>query len=300
MMTLDQRIEFDINERLRGKPLSEASKLSAVIKKMNSDESAKGFSTLGLPGYYCGDREAKTVIVNLNPGMDAQLADCMWGCKTLTFNHSSLDKFINDFHSYSKNYGYVDRGRYDSFDVKQAAFFYDWKYNGIGIPVKPYAGWGNKNFCLEAKEAVLMNKLQLELIPYASAKFTIDKSKIKLFFPYVETLVHEIFKEKRTYIVFASALFEDIFMAYNDDDIFNLCSFDLKSNEESCNLTKKDGKPMSKPLKCKQITLHYNDDGEERTAKALIAHSFPSQSIGRAFDIMQQYGAFCYNEYIKP
>ena len=101
MMTLDQRIEFDIKERLAGGSLSGAELLSPAIK-MNSDEATEGFSTLGLPGYYCGNRDAKTVVVNLNPGMDAQLADCLWGCRTVSFNHSSLASFVNDFNDYSK------------------------------------------------------------------------------------------------------------------------------------------------------------------------------------------------------
>ena len=153
----------------------------------------------------------------------------------------------------------------------------------------PPKGWEDKDFCLNAKEAVLMNKLQLELIPYSSSKFTIDKRQIGLFFPYVETLLNEIFRKEREYVVFASAIFEDIFKAYNNNYLLN-------SNEVKFTLKKKDGTNMRSQLKCRKITLSYN--GKEQ--KALIAHSFPSQSIGRAFDIMQQYGAFCYNEYIKP
>lgn len=288
MMTLDQRIEFDIKERLAGGSLSGAKLLSPAIK-MNSDEATEGFSTLGLPGYYCGNRDAKTVVVNLNPGMDAQLADCLWGCRTVSFNHSSLASFVNDFNDYSKKYGAIDKTRYDSFDIKQAAFFYSWENSGIGLPMMPPKGWEDKDFCLNAKEAVLMNKLQLELIPYSSSKFTIDKRQIGLFFPYVETLLNEIFRKEREYVVFVSAIFEDIFKAYNNNYLLN-------SNEVKFTLKKKDGTNMRSQLKCRKITLSYN--GKEQ--KALIAHSFPSQSIGRAFDIMQQYGAFCYNEYIKP
>jgi hypothetical protein len=292
MKTLDERINDDIIERLNGKPISEAKKLSPAIR-MNSCEATEGFSILGLPGYFCGNRDADTVVVNLNPGMDAHLADCMWTCRTLSFNHSSPALFIKDFKEYSKSYGIVDKARYDSFDIKQAAFFYKWIDSGIGLPQKPQSsGWEDKDFCLKAKEAVLMNRLQLELVPYASAKFTIDKSGKKLFFPFVETLLHEIFQKERTYVIFASAIFEDIFKAYNR---YVPDSFDLSRKEQTIRLSKKNGQSMKSVLKCKQITLKYN--GKEQ--KALIAHSFPSQSIGRAFDIMQDYGEFCYNEYIK-
>jgi hypothetical protein len=207
--------------------------------------------------------------------------------------------FIKDFKNYSKYYGKIDKERPDSFDVKQAAFFYEWGADsGLNLPEKTPSGWEDKSFCLDAKEAILMNKLQLELVPYASAKFTIDKGGKHLFFPYVETLLHEIFRKKRKYIVFASAIFEGIFEAYNNDKKWVAGSFDLKREEKIFDpklFIKKDGTPMKSALKCKQITLVFN--GEEQ--KALIAHSFPSQSIGRAFDIMQKYGKFCHDEYIK-
>jgi hypothetical protein len=295
MMTLDQRMDTDMEERLAGKPISGAVNLAPVMQVKNS-KAANEFSTQGLPGYFCGDRGADTVVVNLNPGIDADEANKSWDEDTQSFNKSSVQSFINDLKAHSENYGRIDKDRYDSFDIKQAAFFYDWKDSGLNLPSMPQAGWDDKGFCLEAKSLVLLNKLQLELVPYASAKFAINKGKKGLFFPYVDTLLDEIFKKERKYVVFASAIFEDIFKAYNKDykaDTFD--GVDDPAIKPGYYFKKKDGTDMKFKLRCKVITINYGG----RKQKALIAHSLPSQPLANAFGIHQQYGAFCYQEFIK-
>ena len=56
---------------------------------------------------------------------------------------------------------------------------------------------------LEEKGKVLLGKRQLELVPYASRSFSaINKKKISEIFPYVETLLHEIFTYDREFVIF--------------------------------------------------------------------------------------------------
>mgnify|MGYP006401907741 FL=1 len=70
---------------------------------------------------------------------------------------------------------------------------------------------------LEEKRNVLMNKQQLELIPYASRKFDkFNSSLIHKVFPYVDTLLEEIFSADRQYVIFCSKIFEEVFEAYNE------------------------------------------------------------------------------------
>lgn len=288
-MKLNDEILRDITEKLNGKEISAAKALGPVAK-MTSSSTTSGFSTKGLPGYFCGKRDADTVVVNLNPGIDAGLADCMWEINTLKFDSSTPQTFINDLLRESRDYGINDAGRYDEFDIKQAAFFTPWKNSGIGLPAN--TDWRNRCACLKAKQAVLCNKLQLELVPYASSKFAINKKNIALFHPFVDTLLDEVFSKKREYVVFASALFEDIFKSYNDlvhPDTFKLLS---KPKKYTAVPLKPGGKLKGS---CKVISIEF----QGKKQKALIAYTFPSQALGHAFSLMQKYGQFCYDEYVK-
>ena len=253
--------------------------------KMTKSGFHQGFSAKGIPGYFCGNRDAKTVVVNLNPGMNAALADCLWDIKADLFNQATPQSFISDLFEEYRDYGLRDAARYDEFDIKQAAFLTPWEGSGIDLPPKP--DWNDKCSCLLAKKNVLYQKLQLELIPYASAKFEFDKtdSNMRLLVPYIETLLEEIFSKERKYVIFASAIFETIFKYYNKnikDGTFKLC------HEHSDMLKNRKGK-------CKLVYIQRN----EKTQKALIAHTFSSRSLNKGFELMQRYGENCYREFIS-
>ncbi|MCR5695631.1 MAG: hypothetical protein K6G73_01515 [Marinilabiliaceae bacterium] len=274
-MTLDERIRTDIEERLNGKEISAAKALAKF-----------GFSTKGLPGYFGGDRNAKTVFIHLNPGRRASEADNMWSEDVKNFNQTSVDAFLKDLTYRCVNYGELDAARFDEFDVKQAAFLTPWKDCGIDLPQEP--NWHDKNTRLEAKKNVLCQKLQLELIPYASSTFDSirgDEEK-RLFLPFIDTLLDEIFAKPRLYVIFASAKFEELFKFYN-----------TSKNSQTFVIPRETKKVLLKSTYAsfKVIEIHYNG----KTQKALIARTFPSQGLGRAFDLMQKYGKSCYEEFIK-
>lgn len=288
-MTLDERIRIDVEERLKGEEISAAKALAPVVAKMKSSAASSGFSTKGLPGYFCGDRNAKTIVVNLNPGMDAKIADDLWPEKTKDFDHTSAGAFVQDILTHSKNFGLEDEDRFDEFDVKQAAFLTPWKDSGIDLPKDP--DWNDReDTCKKAKKNVLYQKLQLELIPYASAKFEIvkDKKKRDLFLPYIDTLLEEIFSKPRLYVIFASAIFEDLFKLYNKSNKSQ--TFVIPREDKKTQL-----KEGGRNARFKVLEIHYNG----KVQKALIAHTFPSQGLNWAFDLMQKYGKACYDEFIK-
>lgn len=292
--SLDKRIYNDIQELkqvINGNSQAEitaAKNLNSVFKVgVNISEC---FSTKGLPSYYFGDRESTTVFVNLNPGMNARDCDGNLNVDIHNFNHSSTEAFIQDYHkrqvNYGKNFGLKKNGEADEFDVKQAAFLTSWTDSGIGLPIAP--DWSDKDFCREAKTKVICNKLQLELIPYASAKFNINKiSDISALYPYVDTLIEEIFSKERTYIIFAADVFDKIFKHYNKHNAMPKVYFEFIGNEEKYRLKKR-------CARCRVVKIHY--DG--RVTLALIAHTLPSQSLCRAFDLMQSYGKFCYEQFM--
>ena len=295
--TLNQRIEEDLNERLKGKPITSAVKLQPL----------HAFSTMGMPGYFTGNRDAETVFVQLNPGLDVEVANARWDFET---KHFRKEYFIDDYKESRINYGRNDRMREDSFDFKQAAFLYDWEDSGINF--FPNVDWNNKNdktihLWLDCKEQVLLDKLQLELVPYASSGFEINKNNLYLLFPFVDTMLDEIFRpeEGRKYVIFGGNDFDDLFKLYNKDKnkrVFegltgknNILS-QMSDNEKRDNgFVKKDGSVLSSALSYKVIKINYK--GKQQ--KALIAYTYPQKSFSKAYRIMQAYGKFCYEEYNK-
>lgn len=287
MSKLDDAIRKDIQELLECGEISAAVALGPVMKPRNNV--SEGFSAKGLPQYFTGDRRGKTVIVNLNPGMDANKSDQHWLSKKTAFEGYSTDAFIEYLMDQSKNFGLYDKDRdnpgklrYDEFDVKQAALLAPWKNSGISLPENP--DWSDRAVCIESKTKVLCNKCQLELVPYASSKFAINTKAIHLFRPYVDVLLDEIFSEHREYVIFASAIFERIFKDYNK---VYPGTFDLSKPVVWGDVLKEGGSLRGK---CKVITITY----QGQTQKAMIAHTFPSQALCRAFRLMQKYGQFCY------
>ncbi len=281
MSLLDQQMEIDLTERLKGCDISAAKRISVAIKD--------DISTKGLPSYFFGDREAQTVVVNLNPGESADQCDEAWCERTGGFG-TSVGEFIQKYIDRQTNYGIehgVVNGKADSFDVKQAAFLTPWMDSGIGLSATP--DWSGEEYRMKAKTKVICNKLQLELVPYASAKFDIVKQNIALFRPFVEAILDEIFSKERKYIIFASAKFEDIFKDFNrtNDDTFEFLG-DYQTNDA----LKNEGTLRGR---CRVVRINYKG----KTCRALIAHTFPNQGLSKAYDLMQKYGAFCYEKYSK-
>ncbi len=124
-MTLDERIRMDLTEVYEGRELSGAKALSSCIS----------VSTLGLPQHFVGDRNARTVMVMLNPGKDVQKAD--WERRQNTdrareFNRTDPGSFIQSYVDFLTNYGRHDRARMDTFDLKQAHFLKHWTNRFFG------------------------------------------------------------------------------------------------------------------------------------------------------------------------
>jgi len=283
MTLLDQKMRTDIQERLTNCPtITSAEFISAAV--------INGVSTKGLPSYFFGDREATTVVINLNPGESAEICDNEWSCRTEGFGKSIdgfIEKYIERQRLYGLKHGVTKKGKADSFDVKQAAFLTSWEDSGIGLSKDP--DWKSEDYRMEAKTKVICNKLQLELVPYASSKFDINTKEIARFRPYVDVLLDEIFSKERRYIIFQSAKFESIFKDYNEE---YPGTFDLSNELCFSGKLKNDGKLQGR---CRVIKINYNGN----TCKALIAHTFPNLGLSKAYATMQKYGEFCYNTYKK-
>ena len=284
-MTLDERIQKDLTELYNGGDnqgeIKNALALNGLIQAKPGQTS---FATRALPGYYAGDRKAKTVMVMLNPGMDVDEANDNLMCDICKRSMKNAGD-IDNYHKWSINYGHEDKLRQDNFDLKQAFFLHKWKGTGISLPTNLIANPTNKQTLLDAKEIVLTQKLQLDLIPYASSSFgKFAKDKLSLVFPFVETVFDEIFSHDRKYVIFCSRKFERVFKEYNKvypGTIDFLGTYSQKIAGSKINGS------------CTKICIHYNN----KSLDAIIANTFPNQALPNAYEKMEDYGAFCYSVY---
>ena len=285
-MTLDERIQKDLEELYNGGDnqgeIQEALALNGLIQAKPGQTS---FATKALPGYYAGDPKAKTVMVMLNPGMDVDKANENLKCDICKRSMKNAAD-IENYHQWCVEYGHIDRSRQDNFDLKQAFFLHNWKDTGISLPENLSANpKSDEQTLLDAKEAVLTQKLQLELIPYASSSFSrFNMEKIELVFPFVDTLFDKIFSHDRNYVIFCSRKFEHVLKEYDKKHKGTIC-FKGKYSQQI--------KSSKITGSCTKIQIHYNN----KSLDAMIANTFPHQALPNAYDLMEEYGTFCYKHY---
>ena len=300
------------------------------LKKSGNVKDEISFATRALPIYGGGDRDAKTVMVMLNPGKGVKESNkdllielkkrsmykmleklcCGSACPQLGSGNPDLTHDIENYNYFNTNYGEWDSNRHDNFDLKQAFFLRDWEDSEVKLNTD------NLNFIikhnkdknrkeevkpkkLEEKKQVLNNKLQLELVPYASRSFSsfADTDKIKVLCPYVDTLLHEIFSKERKYVIFCSRLFNDVFKVYNENHREFSVTFgkEQKYVIEGKEVDKKTGENKTLRASCTPITIKNGNS----SIKAIIANTFPSQALPNAYEKMAEYGKLCYDEYTK-
>jgi hypothetical protein len=255
--------------------------------QLNANLGGKYFSENGQPMFFVGDFSAKTVFVMLNPGSKAN--DCYSFIKMEKPNYYSLEYYIDRYLFQHRNYGAMDSCRMDNFDLKQAAFLYDFKDTGIDFPDFFNEPNEVRHLKLQAKENVLMKKLQLELIPYQSKNFTgiLDseqqaETNIKVLSPYVSRLLDAIVEYDRKYIVFGAKQFYNLFSAFKKSVYADINFFDEKSVEI-------DG--LKKRVYCRIMEIKH----KQKTIRAIIPYSFPRQDLPNAYSKMRQFGKFCFD-----
>lgn len=276
------------------------------------------FATRALPIYNGGKRDAKTVMVMLNPGKGVKDSNkdlfielkkrsmftmlsklcCGGACPQVTSSNVNLTEDIKNYNYFNAHYGDWDKNRQDAFDLKQAFFLRDWSGTGLNLP-KGLCANSSSDEKLVAKKSVLDEKQQLELIPYASRKFDkFNSGLINMVFPYVETLLEEIFSTDRKYVIFCSAIFEEVFKAYKGYSQANgkVTFVDVSksgkpiSRKVQISYTNKKGQRKQQSLSCTLIELAY---GNNEPIQAIIANTFPKQDITNAYEVMAAYGKFC-------
>lgn len=320
LLSLDERIGKNLEEFYENKivplrkimefveqykefKLSGAKELIELFKidesEKNSGQPVEVISTHGLPGFFAGKRDADTVMLMLNPGQDVSLANnpiTTYDRIKKGINIDSLENFISTFKDNSTRYGDIDKDRADNFDLKQAAFLKHWDDCGVDFAgfldddYKEKSKEDKEEIHKKAKRNVLMQKLSMDLIPYASRKFEgISPKKMELLFPYLETLFHEIFEKDRKYVIFCSNFYEDLFKRYNKWN-------ERKWHIEGLNSKRKENSGVLKnKVYCRPITIRQIKGDKKQNA--IIAHTFPNQSLPNAYEKMEEYGKFCFDEW---
>ena len=338
VMTLDERIAEDLTELYSSglKELVDKFNLCKIQKAEDLSLALFGksgeLSSRGLPGYFTGNRSARTVMVMLNPGQDVASKDnpvtTIETLSKLGIRTTSEVDFFDSYKNGNTEFGTHDRRERenetnerikktkkakkvypDNFDLKQAAFLKEWPTDcGVDIP-DCFPPTDNKlenmdyGEALRTAENALTKKLQLELVPYASRKFDGVKNN-EVLFPYVKTLLDEIFsdnykgKEPR-YVFFCADFFDSLFKKYNNADVDKYPGW-IKYDEL---FYRKESKGVFEKRRayCTPIRIHlkgkekYPEEGP--SLKAIIAHTFPNQSLSNAYDRMVKYGEFCWDTY---
>jgi ribosomal protein S8 len=274
MSILKKYIEEDLKSLYKNNYVENA-------KLLNEQMGADLFCENMLPGYFCGDEKAKTVMVMLNPG--AEDKDFSFS-KTAKQNFEDMHEFINKFINDSINYGENDIERQDNFDLKQAAFLH--YFENTGINIQEYFWTLDNGSKLTAKRNVLMQKLQLELVPYPSRKFEgmFDSVKhavnnFKFIEQHINRLLNVITEYDRNYVIFASKNFQQIFKAMEK------LGYEVEVGKEES---------VSGIMKNKLYAITVKIKHNDKEIKGIIARSFPNQALPNAYEKMSKYGKFCY------
>ena len=291
-MTLRERIKKDLKElRSRKGEISDAKRLSDLMEADRIERAFDQFhfSTRGNPSHFFGNPKAKTVLVMLNPFNDwiecdrNGVADRRRRLQLPL--KKDIDSYITDLVSYGKKH-YPQTG---SFDLKQAAFLKPWPDSGATIH-PDFPETSNKEIKAETVRSVLSDKLQLELIPYCSSRFDTEffredncVSRLEPIVPFLETVLDEIVRKKRKYVVFCSNVFETLFKVYEDKHPGTFTGLDPEPITDN----------GDKKWHCRGIWIHYKNHDQP----ALIAHTFPSYGLRGGGRHMVDYGRFCFQHF---
>lgn len=258
-------------------------------KQLNSNLNRKFIAEKQKPMYFTGKFNAKTVFIMLNPGSAPK--DCYSFLKCEKFKFKDFADFSLRYINHHINYGFEDNERLDNFDLKQAAFLFDFKNSGLNLPDFFTELKSEKKLKLKAKENVLMNKLQLELIPYCSVEFTgvLDNLKqaidnIDFLMPHINRILDAIISFEREYVVFGAKQFANLFNAYEVKKQGTIKFGDIQYERID---------EMKNRVFWNTITIKHKG----KHINAIIPYSFPRRDLPNAYRKMRKYGELCYQEF---
>lgn len=247
--------ETDVVEVLHGLPISRAEEMSTIT--------GIDFETRQFPMYFTGAVEAELVLVHLNPKLSVRM------------NHqkfTTFEEYIDGHRRFGHLHWEEDPTYRSAFDRKQVRFLEPFGVIDFLADSDPPQSRTNP-------ARVIDQKLQLELVPYATPSFPTSRFEAKDLAPHFQRVFDVISAYHRRYVIFCGAVFEALLEQSDFDLVWDHHHFHLplKSGGESKNL------------------YHFSNvliKGTDMTVRAGVARSFAVRGIP-----MLPYGAKCHEFY---
>ena len=193
-------MKVDIDEYLQTGRVSGAQRLAdATGEPLRADR---------LPQHFTGDLDADFVLVHLNPKEGDQPE---WHRHMKTFEEV-FDVFR---HFGQRMYGPEDSTYQSNFDDKQVRFLKP--FNVINL-VDERGGADGKKDRRQNLERAIDDKLQLEMVPYASNNFNTSAFSRELLQEHFDRLLAVITAKPRGYVIFCGSVFEPLLKSFITED----------------------------------------------------------------------------------
>jgi hypothetical protein len=244
----------DVNELLAHGRIDRASELA--------QRTGVQFNSSYFPMYFTGAFESPFVLVHLNPKLNERLSGP---------RYADFDAYYDAHRCFGYHHWGSDPSYRSAFDHKQVRFLRP--FGAIDFRPESEPGHQRANAALAIDQ-----KLQLELIPYASPGFAARDFSIDLLQPHFERVLGAIAAFQRDYIVFCGAVF---------DDLLTRSGRLTDRRDHRFHLATKQGMSKSQ-YRFSNVAFRH----EGATLRAGIAQSFATQGIP-----MSAYGSRCHEFY---
>ncbi|NNJ10122.1 hypothetical protein EKD04_007265 [Chloroflexales bacterium ZM16-3] len=252
--TFKNIIRTDLDEFLATRKMQRAIDLSQLT--------GQHFNHSEYPMYFTGKLDARMVLVHLNPKHRNSDA--------LTYTGSLWLPNFETYFTYHQRFGQTlygptaPRTHKSRFDHKQIRFL-------TPFGIIPFVEERSRDDRFTNLERVCDEKLQLELIPYSSDKFSPKGFTPTILQPHIERLLDVISACPRDYVLFCGQIFEPFF----HESITDTHEFKLPKNDGSMTQNK-----------ARFSNLRFTRSG--KIIRAGLAHTFAQQGIP-----MAAYGRQC-------
>lgn len=244
--------DFDeLREHLRLEGVAELAKRTRTL-----------FDPTYFPMYFTGKFESPFVLVHLNPKLSERLRNP---------HYSDFDDYLDCHRNFGFRHWILDPTYKSAFDHKQVRFLKP--FHVIDFHPDSEPGSQRANAALACDE-----KLQLELVPYASPGFAANDFSVELLQPHFERVLEVILAYPRDYVIFCGVVF---------DAILNTSDLLTSRHDHRFHLPTKAGVSQ---MVSRFSTLELAVRGS--TIRAGVAQSFAKQGIP-----MPAYGAKCHALY---
>jgi hypothetical protein len=210
-----------------------------------------------LPMYFTGRFDADVVLIHLNPKLDPERA------RTTV---PDLDTYRDDHARYGYHNWRMDPNYRSAFDHKQVRFL-----RPFGI-IDFDSGNPSDDPRIDA-ERVIDEKLQLELVPYASGEFRTSRFTPESLAPHFERVLDVVTDRRREVVLFCGAVF---------DRLLDRSGLLLARQDRAFRLTKSDGSLTEGLYSFSNLLIdHHGTPVRAGLARQFAMHGLPVSEYGK-------------------